>query len=195
MVNKIIKATGIHPTRVKNIIGFGSQVYGTNSEESDHDFMAICASMNEHREIKTDDLNIHVVTPEFFQKGIELYKMTHLECLFAPEHFVLLGSWNKPFKINNEKLVMINKYKSFESWALAKERMERGDIHRGRKSAFHALRILDFCVQIENNGKIVDFSSCNFMWDQLSSMNSWEEIKENFFPLKLELEKSVYLSL
>lgn len=196
---EIISISGIHPLRVKNIYLFGSRLHGTNSEGSDFDYFVIAATLNEHVEIKKalDDgtlVNIHVVTPEKFKEDVRIYKMNRLECLFAPSEFKLLEKEPIKFDLNPKKFIPNVKFQSSESWAIAKSRIQdEDDVYRAKKSLFHSLRILDYGVQIVETGRINNFQSMNDVYDKIFSMelNSWEDIKNEFFVYKIELEKKL----
>src|ERR1022692_2128612 len=82
--DEILKITKFHPLKVKNIYLYGSRVYGTASNQSDYDLIVVANSMIESVEIKHDDLNIHIHTPDKFRRDLFDLDMHNLECIFGP---------------------------------------------------------------------------------------------------------------
>ncbi len=51
----------------------------------------------------------------------------------------------------------------------------------GLKSLFHAFRIIDFGYQIATQGKIISYSSVNYLWDELKDFTgTWEQLNEKY---------------
>lgn len=205
MLNKddIIKSTGLHPLKVKNIYVFGSRVYGTATDESDYDIIVVANSMNEKTEIVDGslNLNIHVHTPDKFIRDLKELDMHNLECIFAPDNAKILEKVNYAdanFKINPAKMKYAAMNQSFNRFHTAKIKMLDGDYHRGTKSLFHSLRILMFAKQILDHGKIVDFSEANTHWISIKNEIQlddeeamWKFFKSKYLPIKIELEKQL----
>lgn len=199
---EIIDIIKIHPLKVRNIYLFGSQVYGTQREDSDYDFIVIACSMLAKQEIRHDKFNIHVHTPDIFLDGLREYQMQYLECIYAPEFAKIQEKMVQPDKNFSLKFEML-KYKgmnqSFTAFHKAKERIIEGESFRGVKSLWHSLRILDFFKQIIEKGKIEDFSSCNEYWKMIlddlenghdnGGDDDWDFYKGKYLPIKIELEK------
>ena len=105
---QIIEKTDIHPLKVRNIYGFGSRVYNTYDDFSDYDYLLVGASLNEHTEFNPikDDMNVHIITPDKFKEGLESHQMHYLECIFAPEKFILQEKINykKDFSLDKNRL-------------------------------------------------------------------------------------------
>jgi predicted nucleotidyltransferase len=197
---EIIEIIDIHPLKVRNIYMFGSQVYGTQREDSDYDFIVVACSMLEKQEIRQDNMNIHVHTPDIFLNGLKEYQMNYLECIFAPTFAKLQEKMIQPDKNFSLKIDML-KYKgmgqSYSAFHKAKERVLDGELFRGVKSLWHSLRILQFFKQIIDNGMIIDFSSANPYWDMMlkdmETEEEWDFYKTKYFPIKIELENKLNL--
>lgn len=192
-ITDIIK---IHPFKIKNIYLFGSRVYETQNEDSDWDFIVVANSMLTKEEIRHENLNIHIHTPDIFLDGLKEYQMQYLECIYAPPFAKLQERIIQPDKNFSLKLDML-KYKgmtqSFNAFHKAKERVLDGELYRGVKSLWHSLRILQFFKQIVDNERITDFSSANIFWDMLKddmeNQEEWDFYKAKYLPIKVELEK------
>jgi len=200
---EIINIIQIHPLKVRNIYLFGSQVYGTQREDSDFDFIVVACSMLEKQEFRHDNYNIHVHTPDIFLDGLKEYQMQYLECIYAPQFAKLQERMIQPDKNFILKLDML-KYKginqSFSAFHKAKERIIDGDLFRGVKSLWHSLRILQFFKQIIDNEKIIDFSSANIYWNMIQEDmekhseggdDDWDFYKSKYLPIKIDLEKKL----
>lgn len=196
-VEQIIEKVKIHPLRVKNVYCFGSRVYGTADDFSDWDYLLLGSTMQEHQEFKPehDLMNVHIITPDIFKKRLERHEIQPLECVFAPQEFRLLEKidYLKDFKLNTNILKNIAFGESFTAWKTAKKRFDEGDQYRGLKAVYHGLRILDFALQICDNKKIVDFTSMNYIWDEIKDTeeDDYYHYKNKYFPLKIKLEKKL----
>ena len=71
LTNDIIRASGIHKSRIFNIFLFGSRIYGTFNKKSDWDVIMVANNSVESSEIRNGLFNIHVYTPKIWI-GIEL---------------------------------------------------------------------------------------------------------------------------
>lgn len=198
---QIIEITKLHPLKIRNIYLFGSQVYGTQREDSDYDFIVVACSMLAKQEIRHENYNIHIHTPDIFLDGLKEYQMQYLECIYAPPFAKIMEKMVQPDKNFSLKLEML-KYKgmgqSFNAFHKAKDRIIDGEIYRGVKSLWHSIRILDFFKQIIEKGKIEDFTSSNYLWEMIledlknghdeGGDDDWIYYKEKYLPIKIELE-------
>lgn len=162
----IIKASGIHPSRVFNVYIFGSAVYGTTNSDSDWDIIMVANNSVESTEIRRGLFNIHVYTPDKFKADLEWHRINNLECIWAPDWAKLKETIKYDFKLNLAKLRHATSHISSNSWVKCKKKLEQDDYHIGVKSLFHSLRIPIFSTQLVKTGEI-DFSSANFIWDKL----------------------------
>ena len=183
----IIKASGIHPSRVFNVYIFGSQVYGTTNSNSDWDIIMIANNSVESIEIQNGLFNIHIYTPDKFKVDLEWHRINNLECIYAP-------NWAKikedikfdDFKVNLNKLRHATSHISSNSWIKSKKKLElTNEYNIGLKSIFHSLRIPMFATQIAMNGCINDYSCANFIWNKIKSKHwNWEELDQEFRELR-----------
>lgn len=192
-VQEIMDIIKLHPLKVKNIYLFGSRVYRTNREDSDYDFIVVANNMIEASEIKGQKYNIHIHTPDKFKRDLANHDIHALECIYAPDYAKLQVKENYPFVLNKGKLIKSFLTTSHSSWHKAKLKLRECDIYLGTKSAFHAMRILVFGIQIAKYGSITDFSEANHFWKEMDESNEveWDFFQDRFFPAKLELEKQL----
>jgi predicted nucleotidyltransferase len=183
----ILKGLGYQECRIMNLYLYGSRVYGTNNKDSDYDILALVKSMDEHKEIAIDNYNIHICTPDYFKEELANYNVVYLECLFAPQWAKLLEKQEYHANICPEKLEKLFAEKAHVAWKKCKYRLSKGDNYRGLKSYFHSIRIIDFGIQIIENGKIVNFSSCNNIWEKLvkiydkNPVLKWRMLNNKFY--------------
>ncbi len=193
----IIKEIGIHPLKIRNLYLYGSRSYGTARPESDWDIICITAALLEHEEkrlkIENDLLNIHLITPDKFQRGLDNHDMMNLECYFSPGFARLQEKIELKFNLNKKKLAKNIIAQSFNSWQGGKHKLEGGDIYRGLKSIFHSLRMLMFAIQIAEHGKITDFSQANYLHNEINDSDEidWDYFRENYLQFKIELENKL----
>ena len=166
IIDDIIKASGLHKSRVHNIYVFGSRVYETHSDNSDWDIIIVANNSVEAIEIKSDLYNIHIYTPKKFQEDLDWHMPKNIECIFAPSWTKIQEKIKFDFTLDVKKLRHATSHVSSNSWVKCKKKLEIGDYHTGIKSIFHSLRIPIFSTQLINNGQI-DFKSANFIWDKL----------------------------
>lgn len=175
----IIKVSCIQPKRIHNVTIFGSRVYGTYTRSSDWDVIMIANNSVENLEIKNEIFNIHIYTPDRFQRDLSWHRLTNLECIYAPEKYVIKKDINfDNFQIINKKLRHSIIHTSNQSWMKFQNKFNSGDYHIALKSSFHSMRIILFGLQILKQGRVTDFSSANYIWNKLLEKNySMQDIK------------------
>lgn len=182
----IIKASGIHPSRIFNVYLFGSQVYGTADSTSDWDVIMIANNQVESTEIRKGLFNIHVYTPDKFKADLDWHRINNLECIYAPSWAKLKESIDfSEFKINKNKLRHSLSYTSSNSWVKShKKLVVENEYYIGVKSLFHSIRIPMFGIQIAEYVDIYDFTCANFVWDKIKKSHwTWPELDKEFRPL------------
>jgi predicted nucleotidyltransferase len=196
-VDDIIKASGIHPLKIRNITLYGSQIYGTAREGSDYDLIMVAGHLLEHEEKRATVngvlLNIHIITPDKFLADLKMHNIMNLECLFAPEWARLQEKLTLPVEINVKKLIKNNLAQSYSSWQGGKMKIQKYDFPRGLKSIFHSIRMLMFAEQIAAHGKITNFPAANHLYSEIVDCDKieWSYFREKYLPLKIELEEKL----
>jgi len=187
MYNLILQDFHLLDREVINVYPFGSRVYGTVSNDSDYDFVVIADKQIREYSLSAPNhkLNIHLYSPEMFEEQLVNHKIVSLECLFAPKHLLLKNTKNFPFKLNKEILRKSISEKASHSWVKAKKKIEvekDRNFYIAKKSLFHALRIIDFGIQIAANSKIIDYTSSNYIWDAIknNSHEDWATYKNKY---------------
>lgn len=177
---QILDAANVHHSRAKSIWIFGSRVYGTADELSDWDAVVVANSSVEAREVKLGEMNIHVYTPDRWQKDLDWHNPKCLECHFAPEWATLIeGKHSLSLELNRLRHAV--SHVSSNSWVKCKKKMNDGEYRTAIKSAFHSIRIPLFGTDIAKNGTITDFGAANHIWEELTSRTwTWEDIQKRF---------------
>lgn len=172
------------------LIPYGSRVYGTNSENSDYDYLAIIvndrllAPDNGYTgiEYSNDNINITLYDRIDWQNQLNEHKIHTLEGYFHPSK---LGRDVFKFKLNLVQLRHTLSEKAGHSFVKAKKKIEIAkEYYIGWKSLFHSLRILKFAIQVAKFGEIVDFSEANHYWDEIKSAQqyNWDYFKQKYQP-------------
>jgi len=165
------------------IYQYGSRVYGTADRNSDYDYIIVMKrGMLEdgsfrHNAISSDDRNIQgvVYSRGGFIDAINNYEIGALECISLPKESVVFNKW--PFKIgewNEQAMVKAIIGKASNSRHNADQQSKNGNKWIGKKSMYHALRILYFGLQLKEHQKIVDFTECNRMYDDIMRVEDQE---------------------
>lgn len=175
---EILKKLNIEE-EVLAIYPYGSRVYGTATESSDHDYIIVTKSAQlksgafKQNAISSKDWAIQGVlySRGGFIDAINNYEIGALECLFLDPNLPVLAKW--PFKIQkwNEK-EMVNKIiqKASASWHIASEQSKGGWKDRAKKGVYHALRILIFGIQLKEHQKIVDYAEANYLKKEIDRL-------------------------
>ena len=185
LLNDIVIASGKHPSRIFNIIIFGSQIYGTSNPNSDIDIIMIANNSYESSEIRSGKFNIHIYTPDKFRQDLDWHRINNLECIFAPDWAKLKEDIKfDDFKLNLPRLRHAISHISSNSWVKTKKKLAYNtsdEYYTGIKSLFHSIRIPMFGTQIAKYGRITDFSCANWVWDKLKSSKwTWHELDNEF---------------
>lgn len=183
---------------------YGSSVYGTMTNKSDEDIVAIVDdavdlsdATNGTWEYHDDtDLGKPIKDYQFMTESsliqrIKDHNILALEMLFLPEDKVLIGSIDKYrsyFHLDKWKLRQSFSAVSSNAYAKAHKKMtveKDYDLYRGQKSLFHSIRVLIFGIQIAKECRITDYSAANSYWKMIYEMKNspWELYKQTFKPI------------
>lgn len=168
----ILKSVQLNDSEVLNIFPYGSQVYGTHTDKSDYDFIIILNKDVQEFSLVSDDgqISVHIYSPDEFINQLQQHKIAALECFFLPQELLLKNKLKFFFPLNKNTLRASISEKASHSWVKSKKKFEMEidqNIYIAKKSLFHALRIIDFGTQISQYSKIIDYSSSNFIWDEI----------------------------
>ena len=159
---------------------YGSVVYGTHKENSDHDLIVVVKSK---KDMINSQYDITQYTEQEFKSSIDSHEISALECLFlAPKH---VHKNNLKIEFNLDKSILRTSIsaKSSNSWVKAKKKfIVEADYNPyiGQKSAWHTLRMLDFGIQLATLGKITNYSESNLLLNSILECKSWNDIDKNF---------------
>lgn len=197
-----LKNKYLFDNNVLNIYRFGSHVYKTNNENSDEDFIIIAKEYFDPK-----DINIHVYSLTQFQTLLNNCDIQMLECYFMPYNDNIIKMSNSldiTFTLDKTKLRVAISTIVSNSWVKGQKKLiTQGDydLNLALKSTFHSLRILDFGIQIATEGKIVNYSSMNWVLEDLKKMSAQnqtvelcEKIKEKYLPI-YNKQRSIFKEL
>lgn len=164
---------------------FGSATYGTQTEKSDYDFVAIVDMDDGYIQFESPNVDIHIMSQHHYLSKLESHDIMALEVHFNPSP---LKKYEVDFTINKVKLRHKISAVVSNSWVKAKKKvnLENEDTYVGIKSCFHAIRILDFGIQMAAHGQIVDYKSSTHAWDEIlekvGAGVEFDEIMEYYKP-------------
>ena len=173
------------------LLPYGSRVYGTASDKSDEDYMAVvldrkCGTKT-GEEYRHGNVNIHIYNRDDWQEQLHQHKIHTLEAYYLPDK---LCKAHFQFKLDKTKLRHSLVEKASHSFVKAKKKIEvEKDYYVGWKSLFHSLRILTFGQQMAESGSITDYAAANHYWFEiLNNPNyQWAYFKEKYQPIYNQL--------
>lgn len=180
--NKLKQLFSLKDYDILAIFPYGSQIYGTTTDRSDYDFIAVFkdGTVKDEFALEKDNYNIHTYNYSSFQKLITNHKIASLECFFLPENKIIINKAIFKFNLNLATLRSSISEKASHSYVKARKKMEvekDKNMYIAKKSLFHSFRIIDFGKQIAKEGKIIDYSSQNQLWLDIFN-NTSEEWKD-----------------
>lgn len=195
MKDHILKELGIEGDVIA-MYPYGSQIYGTATEKSDHDYIIVMKGALldngafKNNAISNEDYTIQgtVYSRGGFLDAINRYEISALECLSLDDSQVILKKW--PFKVTNwntKEMVKQIIRKASESRHYSKMASKNGDKEHAIKSMFHALRILQFGLQLKEHQKIVDFKACNRLYSDFKKISPENFDSRKYFSIFDEL--------
>lgn len=172
----ICNELNINLSDILNIYPYGSMIYGTNNDDSDSDYVIVYKSALlpsgsfKDNAISSKDWSIQGVcySRGGFIDAINNYQINALECIFLPEEQIVMKKMNfQMAKLNLRDLSKKIISTASSSWHFALMSYKDGLIDAAKKNVYHAIRILDFGIQIKEKGRISNYSSMNELKDQI----------------------------
>ena len=197
MFKKFLEKYGLSAYNVA-FIPYGSRVYGTHSENSDYDFLAVVnkKGLITGEEFTDNNTQIQIYQEEDFQKQLNMHKIHALEAYYLPEDiydqyekFSYAGLKIPRFNLDIIQLRHSLSEKASHSFVKAKKKIEvEKDYYVGWKSLFHALRILTFGIRIAKENRII-YNEANYLWEEIKTAQqyNWQYFKEKYQPIMNEL--------
>lgn len=160
---------------------YGSRVYGTNSSQSDFDYIAIVdedLKQATNLDISNINANVTIYSPKLFQLKLNEHEISVLECFFLNPDVVIKNEIEFNFVLSLPKLRAAISSKASNSWVKTKKKLTVDKDYApyvGIKSLFHCFRIIEFGRQIAINGTIIDYGATNNIWTKLciKSADQW----------------------
>lgn len=173
---------------IVNVYPYGSQVYGTASVKSDYDFIVVLKNGTkdgDSLESSYHNLNVSLYSEDSFQDQVNRHKIAALECIFLPVSQCPKISTQFKLKLDKKILRESISEKASHSWVKAKKKFEvevDRNVYVAKKSLFHSLRIIEFGTQIAIDGAITNYSSANYLWDEIVNdpSDTWEPYKTKY---------------
>lgn len=180
---ELLKRISIEDKDILNVYQYGSRTYRCDRKDSDFDFQIVLA--NKSNEQFSDNLiNVNFYTPTEFEERLNNHEISALECHFLHEDYIWKELLKYSFKLDLVKLRHALSAKSSNSWSKAHKKLtieKDYDPHIGKKSLFHAFRIIHFGIQIAGEGKIYNYSECNDLFNEImNTYDDWQTLFETY---------------
>lgn len=164
---------------------YGSRVYQTNKADSDFDFIMVVGdkSNNIAEQAILKNADVTVYNAHEFQQQIINHEISVLECLFLEDKYKVKENIAWDFNLDLPQLRKSFSAKSSNSWVKAKKKLTVEadyNLYIGQKSAWHAIRILQFGQQIATAGKIINYSDSNLLLPEIIKCEDWNTLDTNF---------------
>jgi hypothetical protein len=167
------------------LVPFGSRVYGTHAENSDHDYLAIVPAGRRRMRgegYRRGAVNIQVYNCHEFQEQLHKHQVHAVEAYFLPG-----GPCRETFEFHLDPRKLRAEWlrKSSHSFVKAKKKfLAEGDAPAGRKSLFHALRIVEFGIQLARTGRLTDYAAANHWWREIRERpeEDWAPYRDRYQP-------------
>lgn len=191
MLKEILNKTKLDIRDLIAVYPYGSRVYGTARKNSDYDFIVI-TSKKTNEQYSDSLINVNFYTPEEHQNRLNEHEISALECYFLPKDQMLFDTSHPlnrkncarfTFNLDVTKLRHALSAKSSNSWVKAKKKLtveKDYDLNLGRKSLFHSIRIIDYGIQIATHKTIIDYGSCNALFEEIMNCYSWTEMFDQY---------------
>ena len=184
---ELLRRTGLKDSQVIEAYIYGSRVYGNARKDSDWDFIVV---LNDE-DYKEEQFSDNLINVNFFQfrshhQRLEQCEPSAMECSFLDEKHILKRQYPiyyQMLKVDLSSLRSAFSAKSSNSWVKAKKKLTvPADFNDqvGKKSLWHAMRIIDFGTQIATKGRIEDYGSCNWFYDEVMFCKDWTEMFEKY---------------
>ena len=195
---KICEELNIDYSKILNIYPYGSRVYLCDDEFSDSDYIIVYkasilpSGAFRDNAISSVDFSTQAVC---FSRGgfidaINNYDMSALECIFLPEDKIIQKKMNFGItKYNQKDLAKKVITKASSSWHFSILAYNDENIESSQKNIYHALRILNFGIQIKENKKIIDYSSMNDMRNTIYNDVNYKPF--NYLDLFMKLSEKI----
>lgn len=172
------KEYNIESNQIFGICPFGSKTYGTQTKDSDSDYVVIVDMRKDYIQYESKELDIHIMSIDYYKKLLKDHDIMALEVYFNPSPLI---SFKPTFVLDLIKLRHQISSVSSNSWVKAKKKvsLEHEDSWVGYKSLFHSMRILYFGIQLAKNGKISYYTDMVPLWnDILTMVDEGKDIEE-----------------
>lgn len=180
---KICQSLNIDYSQILNIYPYGSKIYGSTTEDSDDDYVIVYktsflpSGAFKDNAISSEDRKIQgtCYSRGGFIDAINNYQITALECLYLPDEFVVQKKMNfKMYKFDKKEFCKKIIEQASGAWYRAKQSHKQQNTEYTKKNIFHAIRILDFGLQIEKSGNIYDYGSQNNLKVELENLENFK---------------------
>jgi hypothetical protein len=178
----ILKRAGLNDSDIIAAYQYGSRVYDNVTYNSDWDYIFIVKTKTDEQ-FSDNLININFFDEAGHRTRILNHEISALETLFLAPEFILKETYKFPFVLNLAMLRQSCSAKSSNSFIKSKKKLtvpKDYDLNIGRKSLWHAIRIIDFAIQIAKTGKIYDYSSCNDLYWDIMKHSDWESLFETY---------------
>ena len=172
-----------------NVYRYGSDVYGTSQNNvSDHDYIIVVPNNFAYLDLTQSEYENNqysFYTEITWNNKLDNNDVDAIETYFLPKQFIVKETIRFDAEIKIEKIRENFSRTASNSFVKCKKKLvvEKDFAPRvGKKSLWHSMRILDFGIQILKYGKILNYSSMNYLYDAIVNNESddWNDFKTTY---------------
>lgn len=167
---EVLKRAALTDANVVNLYQYGSRCYGNFREgQSDWDFIAVVKT-KPNEQFSDNLINVSFFTVAEFERRLQDHEISALECYYLPTQYIWKQTHVFTHRMNLAALRHALSAKSSNSFVKSKKKLAESvdfDPLIGKKSLFHAFRIIRFGIQLATSGSITDYSACNDLYNEI----------------------------
>lgn len=168
------------------IYNYGSFVYGTFIDGiSDKDYIVVIPDdIDLPEQIEIDNSQFNIYKESTWIEKLKNNDIECLECMFLEDKYKIKENKKYDFILNKDLIRENISRTASNSYVKCKKKLTIEDSYNpriGKKSLWHALRLLDFGRQIMKYNKIINYASMNHLYDEImNSPDDWNFLKNKY---------------
>ena len=189
----ICQALDIELKQVDCVYLTGSRAVGTNTPDSDYDFVVVCTSgLINGALTRYGNMDLCTYTLEYFKNLLQEQTIWAIEAIYSPCRFletVNLRTFYETSRLGaidyNQHLRQSIGFEAGRKIASSKKHFRNGNMHSAKKHMFIALRFVEYGRQIVKYNKIQTIKAMTPIWESLKGLD-YPEFRDQCNPVYLD---------
>lgn len=186
-IKRLPKNLDLQDPDILNCYLHGSRVYGTDTEQSDFDYIVIKTFTEPCTETRGNEDFSYYSKDDWNRMALN-NDVDFIECLFLPDCYKCKETFIPDWYLDKEKIRSNFSRTASNSWVKCKKKLTiEKDFapYIGKKSLWHSFRLLNFGCQLLQFNEIIDYTSVNYLYDEIvhNDITDWNYFKQKYQPL------------